>query len=211
MKLLQNRSEAAEKLLHMLSEDLGDDTVLLAIPRGGVPIAHVIAKALAKPIDIVMAKKIGHPVNPEYAIGAVSQDAEFISTREGIPDHYITEQIKTIRSEMEKKYEYFMGNRPSTDINGKTALILDDGIATGNSMMAALRVIQAQEPSSLIIVTPVISRDALDKFQEIADKVVYLHAPEPFISVGIHYEDFPQMTDEEVKNQLDDAYHYAKG
>lgn len=180
MALLQNRAEAAERLLIMLAEYLTNDAILLAIPRGGVPIAHVIAKAIAKPIDIVMAKKIGHPINPEYAIGAVSPDTEFIQIREGVSEKYLKDQIETIRKKLIEKYAYFIGDHHPKPIQGKTAVILDDGIATGNSMLAAIRFVRIEQPAKLVVATPVISLDALQTLQKEADEVVYLYAPDPF-------------------------------
>ena len=211
MALLQNRTEAAERLLIRLADYLTNETLIYAIPGGGIPIAFVTAKAMAKPIDIVMAKKIGHPINPEYAIGAVSPDSEFINIREGIPDKYIDVQVETIREQLQEKYTYFMGDHQGPEVKDKSVIIFDDGIATGNSMLAAVRVIWEKDPSSVMVATPVISPQALLKIQQVANEVIYLHAPEPFISVGTHYADFPQLTDEEVKNQLYDAYHYAEG
>ncbi|WP_057937809.1 phosphoribosyltransferase [Algoriphagus resistens] len=210
MALLQNRAEAAERLLIMMAEYLTNDVILLAIPRGGVPIAHVIAKTIAKPIDIVMVKKIGHPMYPEYAIGSVSPDTEFIQIREGVSEKYLKGQIETIRKKLLEKYGYFIGDHRPQTIQNKTAVILDDGIATGNSMLAAVRFVRAEQPAHLVVAAPIISLDALQKLQKEADEVVYLYAPDPFLSVGRHYEEFQQLTDQEVKLLLNDAYNHAK-
>lgn len=210
MALLKNRAEAAEKLYSLLSEHLNDEIELLAIPRGGVPIAFVLADAIKKSIDILMVKKIGHPIHPEYAIGAVSPNSEIIDIKEGISEKYIQTQIESLRKSFQQRYDYFMENQKPKDIKGKTVVILDDGIATGNSMLAAIHLVRSKEPIKIIVATPVIAPETIKKLKEVADEVVYLHAPEPFISVGTHYEEFPQLTDQQVIVQLNKARNFEK-
>tara|TARA_R110002020_G_scaffold254617_1_gene468347 strand:+ start:29474 stop:30109 length:636 start_codon:yes stop_codon:yes gene_type:complete len=209
MALLKNRAEAAERLLILLAEYITDDVELFAIPRGGVPIAYVIAKAIGKQIEVVMVKKIGHPAHPEYAIGAVTLQTEIITIQEGIPASYIQSQIKSIRKKLEERYTYFMGNMEPNAIRGKTVIIVDDGIATGNSMLAAIQLIRSEGPKKIIVAAPIIPPDTMQKLQLDADEVVYLYAPEPFLSVGRHYDEFRQLTDQQVKLQLSEAYSYA--
>lgn len=206
----KDRLDAGQRLANELSAYRGTDAVVLAIPRGGVPVAWVVAKELGLPLDIVLSKKIGHPLQKEYAIGAVSLTDSFIADHEDVPASYIEEEIKKIQARLKEMYDKFMDGRPPINVSGKTVIIIDDGIATGNTILSTVRMIRKQSPAKVVVATPVASEGAITKLSPEVDEVVCPLVPYLFFGVGQFYEDFEQTSDEEVKAFLDN-FHLNNG
>ncbi|MFV8343103.1 phosphoribosyltransferase [Flavobacterium sp. XS2P39] len=197
-EILKDRIEAALLLSEKLEKYKDSNTIVLAVPRGGVPIGSLIAKSLNLPLDIVLSKKIGHPYNKEFAIGAISMDSMIIDEHPEIPKEYIEDKIIQIRKLLHKKYELYMGNREPLDIKGKNVILVDDGIATGNTLLASISMLRKRNPAKIIVAVPVLPYDTVSVFEKNADEFVYLIASKYFRGVGGFYEDFNQVEDKEV-------------
>ncbi len=180
----------------------GTNAVIIAIPRGGVAVGYEMAKLLNLPLDILLSKKIGHPSNKEYAIGSVSLDSSILGERYDIPEDYIHDEIKRIRETLKKKYEMYTGNYIPTDIKNRTVIIVDDGIATGSTLLATIEMLQKSSPEKIVAAIPVLPRSAIAKVKDKTDELYYLLAPQHFVAVGSFYENFEQVTDEEVMEML---------
>lgn len=200
--ILQDRKEAGLLLSEKLEKYEGSDAIILAVPRGGVPIGYEIAKNLHLPMDIILSKKIGHPLNKEFAIGAVSLDSTIINNHPEIPKQYIEKEIKNIRESLQDKYNLYMGNRKPADVKGKTVIVVDDGIATGNTLLASIEMLRKKYPKKIIVAVPVLPYDTVAIFKEKTDEFVYLIASKDFRGVGGFYEDFDQVNDDEVIRML---------
>lgn len=193
-----------EKELRGQKDSQRQQLIILAIPRGGVVTGDVIASALNAKLDIVVSRKVGAPYNSELAIGAVMHDGTFfpntdIIERLSIPQEYIYEQISAQMKEIERRLRRFRANKGHYyHIQGKTIVLVDDGIATGATIFAAIGWIRRQNPKELIVAVPVAPRDTVNKLRQMVDKVVVLHAPELFEAVGAFYQDFSQVSDDEV-------------
>lgn len=201
--MFRNRIEAGLMLAEKLRKYKNEPGIVLAVPRGGVPVAYAVARELGLPIEIILTKKIGHPMNKEYAIGSVSLDDYFIIPHEDIPEEYIQHEITAIRTRLKQMYKRFMGEREPQKLEGKTVIVIDDGIATGNTLLGTIRVLQKSKPGKIIIGVPVASHSAVRKLSKEVDEVVSVIIPEEFYGVGAFYEDFSQVTDEEVMFYLD--------
>jgi putative phosphoribosyl transferase len=206
--MFRNRSEVG-KLLAKRMRALGklSNPVVLAIPRGGVPVAREIALALGAPLDLVITRKMGAPGEPEFAIGAVTQDGEMILDREtvqmlGISERYLREEKAEQTHEIWERMHKYRGDKPYPHLEGKTVIIVDDGVATGNTMIAAVKSLRRQKPASLIIAIGVAPRETIAKLSKVADRVFCLDSPEPFYAIGLFYERFEQVEDEEVIRTL---------
>lgn len=203
--IFKDRTQAAEMLgkkLQRFKEKWGNSLIVLAIPRGGVVTGQVIADALDVSLDLVVAKKLGDPLNPEFAIGAVLHDGSFVPNEDvigslDIPKPYIDENVSRLKNEIDRRLLKFRGNN-RYDLSGKVAIIVDDGVATGTTMFAAIKWLKTQGLRKLIVAIPVGPRDTIDKLRNIVDEVVVLHSPSVFGAVGAFYEDFSQVTDDEV-------------
>jgi putative phosphoribosyl transferase len=180
-----------------------DPGIVLAVPRGGVPVAYAVAKELGFPIEVILTKKIGHPMNKEYAIGAASLTDYFIVPDENISEEYIQQEVERIRSRLKEMYKIFMGDMEPESLEGKTVIVIDDGIATGNTLMGTVNVLRKSKPGKIIIGVPVASKSAIQKLSKEVDEVVAVLIPEEFYGVGAFYEDFEQVSDEEVNFYLD--------
>ena len=201
-EILQDRKEAATLLYDKLEKYQSSDAVILAIPRGGVPIGYEIAKNLHLPLDIILSKKIGHPLNKEFAIGAVSLDSSFIDEHPDISAAYIESEIKKLRVSLLDKYNLYMGDREPTDVKGKIVILVDDGIATGNTLLACIAMLRKSKPKKIVVAVPVVPYDTVSAIQQKADEFVYLIASKNFRGVGGFYEDFEQVNDDEVIRML---------
>jgi predicted phosphoribosyltransferase len=200
-----DRSEAAQALATKLSAYKSPETIVLAIPRGGVPIGCTIAKTLQAPIDLLMAKKIGYPGDPEFAIGAICENEVILEEKSGVRPAYILQQQEKIKKELKARYRILTGkDRPLSPVQ-KKVILTDDGIATGNTLLAAVRAIRKQHPKRLIVAVPVCSLEAKRKLEPEVDKLISCYYPDPFIGVGRFYEQFPQVSDQEVSTMLQNA------
>lgn len=200
--ILQDRKEAGILLSQKLEKYQNSDAIILAVPRGGVPIGYEISKNLHLPLDIILSKKIGHPLNKEYAIGAVSLDSTIINQHPDIPKEYIEREIKQLRESMKDKYNLYMGYRKPANIKGKTVIVVDDGIATGNTLLASIEMLKKRHPKKIIVAVPVVPFDTVKVFEQNTDEFVYLMAPKDFRGVGRFYESFEQVADDEVIRML---------
>lgn len=196
--MLKDRIEAGLLLSEKLKKYQNSNSVVLAVPRGGVPVAAIIAKSLHLPLDIVLSKKIGHPYNKEFAIGAVSMDSMIIDEHPDVPKEYIEKEIVKLRKLMREKYEIYMGNREPLDIEDKNVIVVDDGIATGNTLLVSINMLRKKNPAKIIVAVPVIPYDTVPVFEKSTDEFVYLIASKSFRGVGGFYEDFNQVEDDEV-------------
>lgn len=193
-----DRHDASLKLIPLLEKFKKDKSVVLAIPRGGVPIGYYIARTFHFPLDLLLAKKIGYPSNKELAIGAVSLEDEIIDHYPYISRDYIEDQIFEIRESLKQRYKKFVGNRSPIDLKNKTVIIVDDGIATGNTLMAAIKMIRRKQPKKIVIAVPVSPTDAAKKIKAEADEFICPMITSDFVGVGSYYLDFTQVTDNEV-------------
>lgn len=197
-EILKDRIEAGLLLSEKLKKYQNSNTIVLAVPRGGVPVGYVIAKNLHLPLDIVLSKKIGHPNNKEFAIGAVSSDSMILDEHPNIPRKYIDSEIIRLRQLMKHKYELYMGNRKPLDVKGKNIILVDDGIATGNTLLASINMLRKKNPAKIIVATPVIPYENVPVFEKNTDEFIYLIASKYFTGVGGFYEVFNQVEDAEV-------------
>lgn len=197
-EILKDRIEAGLLLSEKLKKYQNSNTIVLAVPRGGVPVGYVIAKNLHLPLDIVLSKKIGHPNNKEFAIGAVSSDSMILDEHPNIPKKYIDSEIIRLRQLMKHKYELYMGNRKPLDVKGKNIILVDDGIATGNTLLASINMLRKKNPEKIIVATPVIPYENVPVFEKNTDEFIYLIASKYFTGVGGFYEVFNQVEDSEV-------------
>lgn len=204
--LFKNRTEAAlllaEKLQWLKEEGQEDSLLVLAIPRGGVVTGDIIATSLGVNLDVVVAKKIGHPSNPEFAIGAVMHDGSFISNEavvslSDVPHQYLKDSISILTREIDRRLMKFRGSKVY-DLSGKVVVLVDDGIANGMTMFAAIKWLKTQQLRGLIVAIPVGPRDTIQALKETVDEVIVLHSPAIFGAVGAFYEDFSQVSDDEV-------------
>lgn len=206
--VFKNREEAGKKLAVKLKNFQDKkNLIVLAIPRGGLAVGKQFSQTLNCPLDIIVTKKISAPGNPELAIGAVGEIGEPVINEElavsvGAGEKYLEEEITNRQTEVERRIKEYRGERLPFDLKNKTVIITDDGVATGATMEAAVEVVRQQEPKKIIVATPVIARDSLKKLEEKADEVIYLEAPLMFFAVGQFYQEFRQITDEEVKRLL---------
>lgn len=201
--MFTDRIHAGSLLAAKLKKFQGQPGVILAVPRGGVPVAYAVAKELGLPLDIVLTKKIGHPSNKEYAIGAVSMTDYFVIPHDDVSESYIKSEVEAIREKLKGMYSKFMGDKKSEDLAGKTVIIIDDGIATGNTLLGTVSMIRRNHPAKIIIAAPVASKNAIQKLSVVVDELIVVLIPEQFYGVGAFYDDFEQVTDAEVMYYLD--------
>ena len=210
--MFQNRTEAGQLLAVRLKAYHARPDVILAVPRGGVPVACQVANILHIPLDLLLIKKLGHPMSSEYAIGAVGLDNQFIVPHEEVPQSYIERETANVRARLQDMRKKFMVNKEAAVVTGKTVIIIDDGIATGNTLMAAIQVLRKSKPAKIVVAVPVASQSAVNKIAPEVDKLMVVLIPQHFHGVGKFYKDFTQVTDEEVLaclNKLDDGLKKA--
>lgn len=201
--MFRNRIDAALQLAAKLSRYKNTDGIVLAIPRGGVTIGKEIAKELNFRLELILSKKIGHPRNPEYAIGSVSELGMIVNENiTDVPLDYLEEEAARIQVQLKDKYKLFMGDKKPTDLKNKIVILVDDGIATGNTILATIRMIKKQLPKKLIVAVPVAPPDTARRVSKEADEFICLLTPSDFYAVGQFYEDFSQVSDEEVIKML---------
>jgi predicted phosphoribosyltransferase len=197
-----DRLDAGFTLANALQKYKNMPGVVLAVPRGGVPIAYVVAKELGLPMDLLLTKKIGHPTNSEYAIGAVSLTDSYIVPHENIPAEYINKETERIRKRLKEMYVKFMGDAVPEPLKGKTVIVIDDGIATGNTLLSTIGMLRKNDPAKIVIAVPVASNSAVQKLSKLVDDIVCPLVPDYFYGVGAFYENFDQVSDEEVMDYM---------
>jgi putative phosphoribosyl transferase len=197
-----NRVDASMQLSKKLEKYKGQNGIVLAIPRGGVPIGYYLARFLGFKLDLLMTKKLGHPLNGEFAIGAVGLEDSIIEETENVPPEYIKEKTAEIHEQLKKRYKDFMGEKAPVDLKGKVVIVVDDGIATGRTILATIKMLRSKHPQKLVVAVPVASTEAAERISKEVDDFVCLYTPVPFFGVGRFYKDFSQTTDEEVINLL---------
>lgn len=196
--VFKDRIEAGNLLAAQLSAYKSDQSVVLAIPKGGVPVAYVVAKELGFPMEIVLTKKIGHPNNKEYAIGAASLTDYFVIPHSDVSDEYIREELKVVRDKLRRMQEKFMVDQKPEILSGKTVIIVDDGMATGNTVLSTISLIKKEKPSKIIVAVPVASQSAVETVSKEADELIVLKTPPDFGGVGIYYDNFNDVSEQEV-------------
>jgi putative phosphoribosyl transferase len=199
---LTNRKEAGILLSEKLKKYQDTNSIVIAVPRGGVPVAYEIALKLHLPLDIILSKKIGHPMNKEFAIGAMTMDTTIIDEHPEVSKQYITDEIIRLKELLREKYKLYMGDREPLEINEKNVIVVDDGIATGNTLLASISMLRKRKPAKLIVAVPVLPLDALEIFKQKTDEFVYLITSSNFRSVGAFYDQFYQVEDDEVIQML---------
>ncbi|HEV7898550.1 MAG TPA: phosphoribosyltransferase [Planosporangium sp.] len=205
-----DRVEAGRRLAPALTHLRGDDVVVLGLPRGGVPVAFEVARALDAPLDVIVVRKIGVPWQPELAMGAVGEDGATIVNiavveMAQVDRAELTAAADTARGELDRRVERLRGDRPRIDLSGKTAVVVDDGIATGATARVACRVAKAQGADRVVLAVPVGSPHAVTSMADAADEVVCVEQPAGFQAVGQYYDDFSATTDADVTELLDQA------
>lgn len=207
MDRFHNRKDAGEQLAQQLLPLKKENPLILAIPRGGVPVAVEVARRLQADLDIMIVKKIGAPTNPELAIGAICEDGRpwlnsrivgLLGIKTATLKHLADEKEEEVRSQARR----LRGSRPPMSVTGRTVILIDDGIATGATTLAAIYLLRAQSPEKIIVATPVAPASSIEEIEKASDGVVCLKTPYPFYAVGDWYEDFPQVQDAEVLRLL---------
>jgi len=206
MTLLENRV-AAGRQLALAIKKTGEDAIVLAIPRGGVVVGFEVAKSLGVALDVIVTKKIGAPDNPELAIGAVAEDGTFfvdddLVSRLYVSKEYIREEVEKQRQEIQRRLFRYRGNEPYPGLKGREVIVVDDGVATGATLKAALRLVRSKGAKNVTVAVPVGPPDTISELEEYADDVVCLLTPEPFYAIGQFYTDFSQTSDEQVTELL---------
>jgi putative phosphoribosyl transferase len=207
----RDRTEAGMLLGRELARRVkpGDDPLVLALPRGGVPVGYEIARALDAPLDVFIVRKLGVPGHEELAMGAIASGGvpvwndDVLRYLNGVPRRDIDAVVAHEQEELERREKSYRGARPPLELAGRTAIVVDDGLATGSTMRAAVRAIRKMDPRAIIVAVPVAATSTCAEFRAEVDDIVCLRTPEPFTAVGLWYEDFSQTTDEEVHALLD--------
>jgi putative phosphoribosyl transferase len=203
-----DRAQAGRTLAGKLGAYAGRrDVVVLALPRGGVPVGFEVAEALDAPLDVFVVRKLGAPAQEELALGAIASGGvvkldEGIVRALGVEDREIQRTVARERQELSRREGLYRQGKPALEVRGKVVILVDDGLATGSSMAAAVEALRVLSPSSIVVAVPVAPRSAAARFARLADDFVCAATPEPFYAVGEWYEDFAQVCDEEVTDLL---------
>ena len=206
--IYRDRAEAGRRLAAQLTDYANrPDVLVLALPRGGVPVAYEVAKALRAPLDIFLVRKLGVPGHEELAMGAIATGGVRVLNEDvmryiSIPDAAIDAVAAKEQRELERREQLYRGDRPAPDVKGQTVILVDDGLATGSTMRAAAAALRQQKPARIVVAVPVSAVQTCDEYRMGVDEIVCAVTPEPFHAVGMWYEDFSQTTDEEVRELL---------
>jgi putative phosphoribosyl transferase len=208
--LFKDRVEAGRRLAEALAEFKNRDVVVLGIPRGGVVVANEVARALGAPLDIVVTRKIEAPGEPEYALGAVTQEGDVIMDRQaaeslGASKEYLDAQVRQKKEEVKDRLRMLREEVPYPSLEGRTVIIVDDGIATGSSIGAAVLSVRKRRPREIIVAVPVAPPGSVDMLSEDGTKVVCLETPREFLAIGQFYSDFDQVDDVVVRRILEQS------
>ncbi|MBZ9623045.1 phosphoribosyltransferase [Clostridium sp. FP2] len=198
-----DRMDAGEKLADSLYKFKDEDVIILAVPRGGIAVAYDTIKRYGLKWDLIIPRKIGAPHNKEFAIGAVSVDGSYFLNNDyvkmlGISQDYIEKEVLEQTREIKRRMQEYRGVDTFPEVKGKTVIIIDDGIATGFTILAVIKAVKKQGAKKIILAIPVGPRETIEEFKEHVDEVICLYIPEKFYAVGSYYENFKQVTDEEV-------------
>jgi putative phosphoribosyl transferase len=211
----RNRTYAGERLaLELRPYADRSDVIVLALPRGGVPVGFEVARVLGVPLDVFVVRKLGLPWHEELAMGAIASggvrilDNDLIRVARVSPAD-VQRVTAAEEAELERRERQYRGDRPFPDLTGKTVLLVDDGLATGATMRAAVAAVKAEGPARVVVAVPVAAPQTCDALRDVADEVVCAVTPEPFHAVGLWYDDFSQTTDDEVRTLLDRARTHA--
>lgn len=213
-----DRRAAGRELASHLGEYRGrDDVLVLALPRGGVPVAFEVAEALDAPLDVFLVRKLGLPGHPEFAMGAIASGGVRVLNHAALRSHNVPENaIEAVAraelAELERREREYRQGRPLSALFGKNVILVDDGLATGSTMRAAVQAVRAHEPARVIVAVPVGAPDTCRQFADVTDQTICARTPQPFAAVGLWYRDFSQTTDEEVRALLQrHATHTTSG
>lgn len=212
-KMFKDRREAGRRLADALSPYAAEpDLLVLGLPRGGIPVAYEVARALHAPLDVFVVRKLGVPGHEEVAMGAIASGG--IRVLNGtmirqlhIPPATVERVVQAEQRELERRERAYRGARAAPDVRGRTVILVDDGLATGASMAAAIAALRRQTPASIVVAAPVAAAETCDALREVADICICVETPRPFHGVGEWYVDFAQTTDAEVRALLDAAFH----
>ncbi len=201
--IFENRTDAGKQLSDKLIRFKGRKAIILALPRGGVPVGHEIANRLDLPLEIIISRKIGAPLNPELGIGAISENDSLVINQStvdllGITQKQIQEIISEQKKELERRVMLYRNGRSLLDMSGKSIILVDDGLATGVTAQAAVKALKKQNPKNIIFAAPVCALKSVNQLKREVDAVFCLSSPDDLQSVGIYYRNFDQLTDEEV-------------
>ena len=211
----QDRAEAGQALAAALDEYADrDDVIVLALPRGGVPVGHEVARKLDVPLDLMLVRKLGVPGHEELAMGAIASGGARVLNDDVIQQLHIDQQalekvIDKEQQELDRRGHAYRGDRPSPTLGDRCVILIDDGLATGATMAAAVEAVRQQSPARIVVAVPVAPPDTCYRLQQIADQVIALATPQLFGGVGQWYQDFKQTTDDEVRQLLDESHSRA--
>lgn len=204
--MFRDRSEAGRRLAASLKGSVGADALVVGVPRGGVVVAAEVARELDLELDVVVVRKIGAPGNPEYAVGSVDEDGRIIGGHNGMASAaYLERAAEAGREEIARRLRAYRGGRPPASVRGRTVVVVDDGIATGMTLLAALESLRRRGASHIVVATPVAAPDAAERVAAKADELLALEIPHGFAAVGQFYGDFRQTGDAEVVDLLQSA------
>jgi putative phosphoribosyl transferase len=210
MALFRDRQEAGQRLAEQLRGYAGTSTIVLALPRGGVPVAAEVAAKLGLALDVFVVRKLGVPGHAELAMGAMASGGVRVMNEDvvrglGIPDYIVETVAQAETAELARREATYRGARPPLDVRGRTVILIDDGLATGATMRAAVQALRARHAGRIVVAVPVGAPETCDMMAAEADEIICAVAPEPFLAVGHWYENFTQTTDEEVQTLLSSA------
>ena len=209
--LFRDRADAGRQLLSKLGRFAGDESLLvLGLPRGGIPVAYEVARGLGAPLDVFVVRKLGVPGHEELAMGAIATGGVRVVNRDvvdalHIPPDVLDRAAATESRELERRERSYRGDRPQPQVAGRTVILVDDGLATGTTMRAAVAALRAQGPARIVVAVPVSAPSTCEELRREVDEIVCFATPEPFLAVGRFYDDFSQTTDDEVRERLSSA------